>query len=195
MEAQTDVSTSAEFSPQVEREGSVTGAGATVRRYDVQAMLPLIATALSFGVLFAKPFYMLARDWWTMPEAGHGLLLAPVAIWLAWRSGIDDKSQPNRALGVAVLVFAVLIRYASGLAAELFTMRGSMVLALAGVTLYQFGFRQLLRWWLPFALICLSIPLPELVTQAIALPLQFKASQMGAALLEMRNVPVRLAGT
>lgn len=194
MEAQTDVSTSAEFSPQVEREGSVTGAGATVRRYDVQAMLPLIATALSFGVLFAKPFYMLARDWWTMPEAGHGLLLAPVAIWLAWRSGIDDKSQPNRALGVAVLVFAVLIRYASGLAAELFTMRGSMVLALAGVTLYQFGFRQLLRWWLPFALICLSIPLPELVTQAIALPLQFKASQMGAALLEMRNVPVRLAG-
>jgi exosortase len=194
MEAQTDVSTSSEFSPQVEREGSVTGAGATFRRYDVQAMLPLAATALSFGVLFAKPFYMLARDWWTMPEAGHGLLLAPVAIWLAWRSGIDDKSHPNRALGVAVLVFAVLIRYASGLAAELFTMRGSMVLALAGVTLYQFGFRQLLRWWLPFALICLSIPLPELVTQAIALPLQFKASQMGAALLEMRNVPVRLAG-
>jgi exosortase len=43
-------------------------------------------------------------------------------------------------------------------------------------------------------LICLSIPLPELVTQAIALPLQFKASQMGAALLEMRNVPVRLTG-
>jgi exosortase len=46
----------------------------------------------------------------------------------------------------------------------------------------------------PFALVCLSIPLPELVTQALALPLQFKASKMGAALLEMRNVPVRLTG-
>jgi exosortase len=160
----------------------------------MQALLPLIATALTFAVLFAKPFTMLLRDWWTMPEAGHGLLLAPVAIWLAWRSGIDAKSKPNRAFGIILLVMAVLIRFAAGLAAELFTMRGSMVIALIGLTVYQFGFRQLIRWWLPFALICLSIPLPELVTQAIALPLQFKASQMGAALLEMRNVPVRLAG-
>jgi exosortase len=62
------------------------------------------------------------------------------------------------------------------------------------VTVYQFGYRQLIRWWLPFVLLSLSIPLPELVTQALALPLQFKASRMGAALLEMRNVPVRLSG-
>jgi exosortase len=80
------------------------------------------------------------------------------------------------------------------LAAELFTMRGSVVIALAGITVYEFGFKQLLRWWLPFALVCLSIPLPELITQTLALPLQFRASRMGAALLQMRNVPVRLAG-
>jgi exosortase len=40
----------------------------------------------------------------------------------------------------------------------------------------------------------LSVPLPEIITQTIALPLQFKASQMGAALLEMRRVPVLLTG-
>src|SRR5689334_12796864 len=129
-----------------------------------------------------------------MPEAGHGLLLAPVAIWMAWRSGIDAVAKPNRTLGVTLLLLAVVVRTASGLAAELFTMRGSIVIALAGITVYEFGFKQLIRWWLPFALICLSIPLPELITQALALPLQFKASRMGAALLEMRNVPVRLAG-
>ena len=33
-----------------------------------------------------------------------------------------------------------------------------------------------------------------MITQALALPLQFKASQMGAALLKMREVPVRLTG-
>jgi exosortase len=56
------------------------------------------------------------------------------------------------------------------------------------------GWRQLRRWWLPFALLTLSIPLPALVTNALALPLQFKASAMGAALLEWRHVPVRLSG-
>jgi exosortase len=195
MDAQTDVSTAPGYSPDVPRGvANAVASGAIIRQYGVQAVLPLIVTALAFAVLFAKPITMLVRDWWTMPEAGHGLLLAPVAIWLAWRSGIDANSRPNRALGILFLVMAVLIRFAAGLAAELFTMRGSMVIALAGLTVYQFGFRQLIRWWLPFALICLSIPLPELVTQAIALPLQFKASQMGAALLEMRNVPVRLTG-
>lgn len=156
--------------------------------------LPWIATATAFGVLFAKPIYLLVQDWWTMPEAGHGLLLAPVAIWMAWKSGIGPNAKPNRTLGVCLLLLAVVVRTASGLAAELFTMRGSVVIALAGITVYEFGFKQLIRWWLPFALICLSIPLPELITQALALPLQFKASRMGAALLQMRSVPVRLAG-
>jgi exosortase len=113
---------------------------------------------------------------------------------LAWKSGIAPDAKPNRTLGISILLFAVLVRTASGLAAELFTTRGSAVIALAGITVYEFGFRQVLRWWLPFALICLSIPLPELITQTLALPLQFRASRMGAALLEMRNVPVRLAG-
>ena len=155
---------------------------------------PAVAGAIAFAVLFAQPFVLLVRDWWSMPEAGHGLLLAPVAVWLAWRSGIRPNASGNAALGLALLVLAVIVRYASGLAAERFTMRGSMILALAGLATYYWGFRQVWRWWLPFVLLGLSIPLPELVTQAIALPLQFKASQMGAALLEMRGVPVFLSG-
>ena len=158
------------------------------------ALLPAALTALAFVVLFAQPMYLLVRDWWTLQEAGHGLLLAPVAIWLAWKSGIRPDAKGNLAVGVMMLVLAVVIRFAAGLAAELFTMRASVVLALGGLVVYHYGFRQLLRWWLPFLLACLSIPLPELITQSLALPLQFKASQMGAALLRWREIPVLLTG-
>ena len=163
-------------------------------RGGVMQLLPATLTAIAFALLFSQPFTLLVRDWWTLPEAGHGLLLAPVAIWLAWKSGIRAGASANVLLGALMLVIAVLVRYMSGLAAELFTMRASMLLALGGLTVYHYGFRQLLHWWLPFLLACLSIPLPELVTQAMALPLQFKASQMGAAMLEMREIPVRLSG-
>jgi exosortase len=152
------------------------------------------ATALAFALLFAQPFLSLVRDWWTVPEAGHGLLLAPVALWLAWRAGLRPGAAAQPALGLPMLVVAVLVRCAAGLAAEPFTMRASMIMALAGLTVHRFGVRQLLHWWLPFTLACLSVPLPELVTQALALPLQFRASRMGAALLELRNVPVLLTG-
>lgn len=51
-----------------------------------------------------------------------------------------------------------------------------------------------MRWWLPAALLLLSIPLPTVLTNTLALPLQLEASAMGAALLEWRWVPVLLQG-
>jgi exosortase len=153
-----------------------------------------VVTATLFFVLFLQPLTTLLSDWWTVPEAGHGLLLGPVAVWMAWRSGIRKDATGDPTFGLTLLAIAVLVRFASGMAAELFTMRASMVLALVALVVYHKGIAQVLHWWLPFLLLALSVPLPELVTQALALPLQFKASQMGAALLHARHVPVRLAG-
>lgn len=153
-----------------------------------------VLTAAAFALLFYEPAATLFRDWLNLPEASHGLLLAPVSVWLAWRRGIRPDAAPDRVSGLLLLGFAVLVRYLSALAAEPFTMAGSMILALLALVVYNFGFRQILSWWLPVLLLCLCVPLPELIVQAIALPLQFRASRMGAALLQMRNVPVLLAG-
>ncbi|MGH7658844.1 MAG: exosortase/archaeosortase family protein, partial [Gemmatimonadales bacterium] len=155
---------------------------------------PHILTALTFVLLFAEPIALLVRDWWNDPEAGHGLLLAPIAIWLVWRAGIRTNPTPNRALGIFLLASGIILRYLSGLAAELFTMRFSMLLALAGIICFIWGWRQVLHWWLPLTLLLLSIPIPAILTDTLALPLQLKASAMGAALLEFRHVPVRLLG-
>ena len=170
------------------------GRGAVGARAWAMRLLPATITAIAFIILFAQPMYLLVRDWWNLPEAAHGLLLAPMAIWLAWRTGIRENATGNRKLGIAILVLAIVIRFLAGLAAELFTMRSSVILALLGLTVYHYGVKQVFRWWLPFVLGFLSVPLPELITQALALPLQFRASQMGAALLRWRNIPVLLTG-
>jgi exosortase len=151
-------------------------------------------TTLAFGVLFSRPMVLLAQDWWSNPEAGHGLLLAPLSLWLAWRSGIRDGAKGNAILGILTLLAAVGVRYLSGLAAEMFTMRMSMIMGLGGIVIYYYGFRQLLHWWLPFSLLTLSVPIPELLLSRIALPLQLKASEIGTALLQWRDVPVMMAG-
>jgi exosortase len=156
--------------------------------------VPALAAAVLFAVLFARPLQLLARDWWNNPEAGHGLLLAPLALWFAWKSGIVDAPRPGRLLGGALIVLGVGFRWLADLAAELFVMRGSMLLVLAGLVVWYFGVRQLLRWWLPFTLVALSIPLPEIVLSRIALPLQFTASKIGAGLLAWRQIPVLLTG-
>jgi len=155
---------------------------------------PVAVAAIAFAVLFWAPFTTLIRDWLHDPEAGHGLLLGPVAVYLIWKSGVDPEAKGQPRLGLAVLLLAVFIRYLSSLAAELFTMRCSMMLAIAALVIYAYGIRQILRWWLPVTLLALSIPLPSVVLSSLALPLQLKATQMGAALLEWRHVPLRLSG-
>jgi len=151
-------------------------------------------TASTFVLLFAQPLGNTVRTWWVDPEAGHGLLLAPVALWLAWKRGRADDARPQVALGVAMLVVAVLFRYVAALAAEAFIGRVSVFLALAGLVVWGWGMRQVWHWWLPTALLALSVPLPDMVVGALALPLQFKASEMGAALLATRGIPVHLDG-
>lgn len=82
-------------------------------------------TAVMFVLLFAKPATLMFDAWWNDPNSGHGLLLAPLSLYFAWKSGVVEGSMPQRALGAAILIFAVLFRYAADLAAELFVMRGT----------------------------------------------------------------------
>ena len=158
--------------------------------------VPLVIGTAGFLVLFWTPFTMLLRDWWNDPEAAHGLLLAPLAIWLVWKKGVIPRSEavPRPVLGLILLAGAIALRYGSGLAAEWFTMRMSMLAAVIAMIVAVRGFRQLRVWWLPTTLIILSVPLPAVVMGSIALPLQLEASRMGATLLEWRQVPVVLAG-
>ena len=156
--------------------------------------LPIMLTVATCAVLFARPLATLGDDYWNHSEAGHGLLAAPLAIWFAYRRGIGPLVTRNRLAGSLMLVAAVILRFASELASELYTMRMSMFLALAALVVFHFGFGQLRRWWLSFGLLALTVPLPELVLGVIALPLQLKASALGAAMLDARHVPVILAG-
>ena len=73
---------------------------ATRARVDVapRDVAPLLVAAAAFLILFANPLRLLAIDWWTDPDAGHGLLLAPLALWLAWRSGLVAERRPQRLL-------------------------------------------------------------------------------------------------
>lgn len=164
-----------------------------IRRFD-SLRLPHLVGAAAFAWLFWEPMVTLGRDWWNDPEAGHGLLLGPLAAYLIWKSGLAEERDGQKALGLALLAGAVLIRLASALAVELFTMRMSLLLALAGLVVYAWGFRQIRRWWLPTTLLVLSVPLPSVVLSSLAFPLQLRASEMGAAMLVWRDVPVLLSG-
>jgi exosortase len=167
---------------------------AAVGEPSLSAKAPMVVGALLFTWLFWEPTVTLLRDWWSDPEAAHGLLLGPLAVYLAYRSGLAEDRRPQPVLGLILLTGSVMLRIVSGLAAELFTMRMSLIGAGLGIVLFVWGLPQLRRWWLPITLLILSVPLPAVVLSTLALPLQLRASALGAALLRWRDVPVVLSG-
>jgi exosortase len=150
----------------------------------------LIGLALAF--LYAGVLAKLGRDWWSDENYSHGLLVPFVIAFIIWLEFEDfekiDKT-PRFALGGAVVLLALFMLLAGTLGAEIFTQRISFVLMLAGIVVYFFGTRILKLLAAPFALLLLSIPIPQIIFNKIAFPLQIYASQMAVWGIRLFEIP------
>ena len=123
----------------------------------------------------------------------HGPLLAATSIWLGVRRR-SRESRPAPLPGACILAASVLLRLASAAMAEPYSLQLSLLVMLCGLVVFYAGWAQLRAWTPSVLLLCLAIPLPELLSQSFTLPLQQIASRVGAALLHWRYVPVQLEG-
>jgi len=151
-------------------------------------------TAGLFLACFAPVLVGLVEAWLSLPDAAHGILIAPVAVWLAWRDGPLANPQPARWLGGTIVLVAVVANLFGRVAGVETIPRAAFLLGLVGLTIWFAGWRQILAWWLPFLLMALTIPLPESVIASMTLPLQGIAAKMGAGMLSWRHIPVLLSG-
>jgi exosortase len=156
---------------------------------------PVVAITLAAFVLcFGLGIIDLVQAWIRIPDSAHGLLIAPISAWLAWRRGIVDNPRQSLWMGSAIIAVSVTF-YILGRTAGVETVpRAALFLAMVGTTVWYAGWRQVIAWWLPFVLFGLTIPMPESIIAAVTLPLQGVAADMGAALLSSRNIPVLLSG-
>jgi exosortase D (VPLPA-CTERM-specific) len=138
----------------------------------------LITGALLF--LYAQILVNLTHHWWADENYSHGLLVPFVVGYIVWQEFEDllrTPKQPLVWLGFAIVFCSLAMLLAGTLGAELFTQRVSLVLMLAGIVIYLFGTRVLRKLAAPLALVLLSIPLPQIIFNKIAFPLQIWASQ------------------
>ena len=150
----------------------------------------LIASALAFT--YAGVLVKLGRDWWTDENYSHGLLVPFVIGFIVWSEFDELKKaaqKPAFWLGGSVIIFAILMLLGGTLGAELFTQRISLVLITVGIIVYFFGAKILQLLLVPFALLLLSIPIPQIIFNKIAFPLQIWASQAAVWGIRLFEVP------
>jgi exosortase len=159
----------------------------------------LLAAALVTTSLLLMYRHVLAKlmsDWWTDDNYSHGFLIVPIALYLAWERRhrfVDTVNSPSMA-GLAVVVGSMLVLLAGILGSELFLTRISLIGTLAGALLFLYGARRVRVLAFPLAFLLLMIPLPAIIFNQIAFPLQLLASRAGEYTLSSVDIPVLREG-
>lgn len=155
----------------------------------------LLAAALLF--LYAPVLKMLAWTWLTDENYSHGLLipfLIGFLVWLEKDELAKCEKRPAILAGALIVLSALVFLLVGILGAELFTQRFSLLLMLAGITIYFFGWQILKKLVVPFALLALAIPIPTILFNKIAFPLQLLATDLAVWGIRLFGVPAAKFG-
>lgn len=163
-----------------------------MRRLWLPAAVILAAMAFAYWGIAAG----LIRQWSHDENYSHGFIVLPLAIFFAWQRRerlLTEPLKPNPA-GLLVIAIGLSLLAVGTLGAELFLTRISAIVVLAGCVLFLAGARHLRMLALPIAFLFLMVPLPAIIFNQIAFPLQLVASRAGASALEVAGVPVLREG-
>ncbi len=151
---------------------------------------------LTFAALYHDVLRKLVYDWAHDDNYSHGFLIIPIAAYLTWerRQKLGSAERKPSVLGLIVVVGSLLTLVAGVLGAELFLTRVSIVGVIAGTVLFVLGWTHLRVLAFPIAFLLLMIPIPAIVFNQIAFPLQLQASRFGEAALNAFAVPVLREG-
>ena len=163
--------------------------------YSKQAAVA-VAAGVMFLLLYRNVLVKLVHDWYFDDNYSHGFLIIPLALYLAWERRRRFAETPNQPgpLGLVVVAGSIAVLLAGVLGSELFLTRISILGTVAGSVLFLFGWRRMKVLAFPIAMLFLMIPLPAIIFNQIAFPLQLLASRVGEATLTAAEIPVLREG-
>ena len=161
-----------------------------------QVWKPLLLSA-AVAFVYWGVLARLGLFWWQDENYSHGLLIPFVIGYILW-AGRDTlagaQKRPRAGLGAACVALALFALWAGTAGAELFVQRTSLLLLLAGLCLYFWGWRLLRAVAVPLLLLALAIPIPAIVFNKVAFPLQLFASRCAVWVMQMVGIPVLREG-
>ncbi|HKO62542.1 MAG TPA: exosortase [Pyrinomonadaceae bacterium] len=157
----------------------------------------IVALGCALTLAYATVLRKLGNDWWNDENYSHGLLIPFIVAYILWSQRerfARTLQSPSSVVGLAIVGLGLLALWAGTAGAELFIQRLSLVLVLVGVVLYFWGVRLLQLLVVPFFLLLLSIPIPSILFNKIAFPLQLFASRCAVWSMGLFDIPVLRQG-
>jgi len=157
-----------------------------------KSTIQTIVIAAAFALLYWPILRDLIRDWSIDPNFSHGFLIPFVAGYMAWQRQNHLRQIPCKPSisGIFILLFGMMVYMAGTLGAELFLMRTSMIITLAGIIALSLGTAMLKALAVPLCYLIMMIPIPAIIWNKIAFPLQLFAARISSEAISTIGIPV-----
>lgn len=163
-----------------------------IRNINRDTLVRILVIMAGFGLLYHHTLAKLMSDWSTDPNFSHGFLIPLISLYMVWYIQADIRSTrvaPSN-WGLAVFVLGMLVHIAGNVGAELFLMRFSMIITLSGILIYGLGIPMFRTLLVPVAYLIMMIPIPAIIWNQIAFPLQLLAARFSAEVIGLIGIPV-----
>jgi exosortase len=151
---------------------------------------------VGLGLAYAPTAREMIRIWQRDTYAGHCIFVPIFSAFLLWsdRERLRNAAGKGSPAGVFVLL-AGLALLVFGQAERNLTLQAlSLVVTVAGATLWGFGSRCLREAWFPIAFLALSMPLPRAIVRACSYDLQLFAARFAAFVVTLLGTPIHRRG-
>lgn len=161
--------------------------------WGLAAALGIVA---AFGYLYAPVIAHLVNGWSNDPNAAHGFIIPLVSGYLLWsrRQQLAQLKLCTQGWGLAVMCLGLAQLFVGHVGAELFFMRTSMLVVLTGIIWFLLGTAMLRATAFPIAFLLFMIPLPAIILNLLAFPLQLMAAKWATFALQLLDLPVYREG-
>lgn len=177
-------------------EKSLGGTGFPVMLRQADFWLKLALLAALAALLYSRVIGGLVNDWWNDPDFSHGFLVPFFSAFVVWqqRKRLAELAPKPSWTGLVVIAGSLFLLIVGVLGSEFFLRRTSMVFLLAGLIVYFLGWRYFRALLFPWVFLFFMIPIPAIIFNQIAFPLQFLAAKLGSSLLTSCGLPVLREG-
>lgn len=151
------------------------------------------------GIVFAAVLWLylpflktLVVAWETNDDYSHGYFIPFLVIYFIYCQRDELKNTAVRPSNAGILVIAAGLAQliVAKIGSEFFLQRTSLIILLVGLVLFLLGWEYLRKMFLPLAYLFFMIPLPAIIWNKIAFPMQLFSSFLTEKVISLLGIPI-----
>lgn len=157
-----------------------------------QALVSLGIMLTALGFVYFPILQDLAKDWNTNDNYSHGYFIPILSFYMIYtsREELKNLSVQTNFAGLFLLIAGLGQLIIAQAGSEFFLQRTSLIPVLAGLVLFCLGFAFLKKILLPILYLIFMVPLPAIIWNKIAFPMQLFSSYLTEKVVTFSGIPI-----